>query len=73
MDINKIINFQIFLEQDMGLSSEKAFEIIYYLQEKMDILPSNYELCQSCGCIYDSDSEGVWDKETGGLCGFCCS
>lgn len=73
MDINEATNLQIFLEQDMKLSPEKAFEVIYYLQEKMDIIPSNFELCQSCGCIYDSDYEGTWDEEKGGLCGFCCS
>jgi len=40
------------------LSSRKAFEVIYYLQEIMCILPDHYGRCRTCGDLYDSENEG---------------
>ena len=40
------------------LSSRKAFQVIYYLQEIMLILPDCYERCITCGDLFDSDNEG---------------
>ena len=40
------------------LSSRKAFQVIYYLQEIMLILPDSYERCITCGDLFDSDNEG---------------
>lgn len=41
------------------LTAEEAFSVIYYLQEIMEILPDNYEMCRECGSIYDADWEGA--------------
>jgi len=46
------------------LSKQMAFKIIYYLQEELEVLPDNYERCLSCGCIYDADQEGSFNKGT---------
>lgn len=40
------------------LSEQKAFKIIYYMQEIMEILPDKFERCTTCGCIYDSEMGG---------------
>jgi len=52
------------------LSQQKAFRVIYFLQEVTGILPDNFERCRGCGCIIDTYFEGVFfnsnpdDKET---------
>lgn len=55
----------IHFEKKLNLSEEDAFRVIYYLQEHLEILPDNYERCDKCGCIYDSNEEGSYiNKET---------
>lgn len=41
------------------LTEEEAWAVIYYLQEKLEILPDKFERCRACGGIYDSENEGV--------------
>ena len=45
------------------LKPDLAFTVIWFLQEHMHCLPDTIEMCQSCKCLYDSDSEGYY------LCG----
>lgn len=40
------------------LSQRSAFNIIWFLQEHMGILPANHEKCCSCGDLFNSSSEG---------------
>lgn len=40
------------------LSERKAFNIIWFLQEYMDLIPDRFERCCRCGEIYDSWDEG---------------
>jgi len=42
------------------LSKQVAFNIIYYLQEVLQIIPDNYEQCHisDCGELFDSDNSG---------------
>ena len=40
------------------LSPQKAFLVIYYLQEEMGIIPDRYERCITCNNLYDSHCEG---------------
>ena len=60
-----------YLQNELKLSSRKAFKIIYYLQESFEwddedgthhygLLPDRYEQCQAkvCGALYDTWSEG---------------
>jgi len=54
----KKIDRMHFVEQPK-LSRQAAFSVIYYLQERLGILSDDYEMCQTCGCIYDSANEGT--------------
>lgn len=40
------------------LPAEQAFEVIYYLQEKLHILPDTFEMCKTCHCLFDTEAEG---------------
>jgi len=40
------------------LPPDMAFTVIWFLQEHMSCLSTSIEMCQSCKCLYDSDSEG---------------
>ena len=40
------------------LCDQAAFNVIYYLQEQMHVLPFTYEMCKACHRLYDSDKEG---------------
>ena len=40
------------------LSSKMAFNIIWFLQEVMGLLPDTIERCDGCGELYDSDEAG---------------
>lgn len=54
------------------LSAKKAFAIIYYLQEYLPVFPDHIEKCWRCGCLFDSDSEGLyWQAKGRPYCGGC--
>ena len=56
------------------LSKKKAFAIIWYLQERMRVLPENIEMCDNCGELYDAHSEGLyWESKGKHYCGGCDS
>ena len=40
------------------LSPTKAFNVIWFLQEYLHILPDNIEQCDGCKDLFDTDSEG---------------
>jgi len=40
------------------LSLNKAFDVIWFLQEVLHCLPDNIEQCKGCKCLFDTDSEG---------------
>ena len=40
------------------LSPNRAFTVIWFLQEIMHCLPDNIEQCQECKELFDADSEG---------------
>ena len=41
------------------LTKKKAFSVIYYLQEKLRILPDNYEMCFACQSLFDTHRGGT--------------
>ena len=45
------------------LSQNKAFGLIYYLQETIHCLPDHIERCDVCGELYDSWAEGYYLDE----------
>lgn len=64
-DVNKFYKFlqgevpkDINMKRPIRLSSKQAFDVIWYLQEVMKVLPDHYERCKTCGRLFDSDSEG---------------
>lgn len=46
------------LQAQPKLSSESAFSVIYFLQERMRLIEDHYELCQECWTVYDSEESG---------------
>ena len=42
------------------LTEEKAFEVIWFLQEVTRIFPDYIEKCDDCGDLFDSNSEGTY-------------
>ena len=55
------------------LSKQKAFTIIWYLQEHFSVFPGTIEQCSQCGELYDSESEGIyWETKGKHYCGGCC-
>lgn len=55
------------------LSSRRAFDVIWYLQEVMGLIPEHFERCITCGCLYDSNNEGHYDERNGHHCDSCDS
>jgi hypothetical protein len=54
------------------MSEKKAFSIIWYLQEHFSIFPDHIERCDTCGNLYNSDSEGIyWESKGKFFCGGC--
>lgn len=47
------------------LSPEKAFTIIWYLQERFSILPDNIEMCCECKELFDTHKEGYYSENEG--------
>jgi len=45
------------------LSEEVAFNVIWFLQEHMGVLPCNYERCSVCGSLYDTMEEGIYSGD----------
>jgi hypothetical protein len=46
------------------LSSRKAFSVIYFLQEHMDLIPDHFEVCTTCRCLFDTEQEGRFIERT---------
>ena len=42
------------------LGPQKAFTVIYVLQEYFHIIPDHYEMCQSCHALFDRECEGYY-------------
>jgi len=51
------------------LPPRQAFEIIYYLQEELGLLPDTFEMCRACRALFDSDREGTCIDSTSRLRG----
>ena len=41
------------------LTKKKAFSVIYYLQEKLHVLPDNFEMCFECKSLFDTHQGGI--------------
>ncbi len=57
--------FYNYLQDDLKLSPNKAFKVIYQLQEGLRIFPDHYEQCNVCKNLYDSWNQGEWNEEKG--------
>jgi len=55
-----------------NLTEEKAWNIIYYLQEYVPIFPDTIERCNDCGNLFDAEAEGgVSDDDERIYCESC--
>jgi hypothetical protein len=52
------------------LTEEQAFAVIWYLQEHLTVLPSQFEKCTKCHTIFNSYAEGESTDE-GNYCDHC--
>lgn len=60
---------ELSIKNPVKLSPQKAFKVIYYLQEIMYLLPDRYERCITCNELFDADNEG---SSKGGMhCDYC--
>lgn len=48
----------ILLNESPKLSDNQAFNVIYYMQEFLNILPDKFEKCSRCGKIFDTENSG---------------
>ncbi len=54
------------------MSHKKAFAVIYYLQEHLNIIPDYFELCWNCRDIFNTETDGIYWKSKGRYyCGGC--
>ena len=44
------------------LSADVAFSVIWFLQERLRVIPDHYELCDGCKEIYDSNNGGAYEQ-----------
>jgi len=61
-----VVPKEVQLANPPKLTPEKAFDVIWFLQEHLGVLPDNFEMCQVCHEIFDQHSEGwVLDDQYG--------
>lgn len=60
----------ISLSYPPALTPEQAGSVIYVLQEHFRIIPDNYEQCESCNELFDSNCEGI-TTDDGQICEAC--
>lgn len=65
MEVEEVQNLHEFLQKDMNRTAEESFEIIYYLQETMHIIPDKFEMCSECESICDTDCGGYYSEKKG--------
>lgn len=41
-----------------GMSPKQAFSVLYLLQERYGVISDSFELCSSCGYLFDSNPGG---------------
>jgi len=52
----------VFIKRPPKLGYKKAGNIIWFLQEHMNIIPDRFEICVTCRNVYDADIEGFYDR-----------
>lgn len=55
----------VIMKRPPKLTPKMAMAIIWFLQEKTEVLPDHYEMCCQCKDIFDSYSGGNYDENTG--------
>lgn len=46
----------------MNLSSEQAYDIVWYLKEHFSLLPDNIFKCDVCQELFDADCSGMYSE-----------
>ena len=72
MEKEEIQKFHEYLTDNLGLSANQAFEVIYYLQSTLPLIPDNFEMCGECKNMYDADYGGCFSEtEQKFYCSWC--
>ncbi len=50
---------------NINLTSDNAFTIIWYLQEHFPLIPDRIEKCTECNELYDSFRQGYYSEKEG--------
>lgn len=50
----------VYFAENLNLTETEAFNVIYYLQEVLGVIPDKFERCKKCGCLIDSENEGIY-------------
>ena len=56
-----------------NLSDKKAFQVIWFIQEHLRIIPDHYEQCFNCKILFDDSKEGLYWESKGRHYCECCS
>jgi len=64
-DKERITDFYEHMQKELKLSPNKAFRIIWFLQECLPVLPDSIEQCSICKDLYDSHCEGYHSEKRG--------
>lgn len=54
----------VYIKPAPKLSSRRAFDVIYFLQEYLGIIPDIFDRCCSCGDMYNSEAEGTYYRNS---------
>lgn len=64
-DLELVDKFYTQLKDDLKLKPNKAFSIIYLLQEHIPVFPDHIEQCSVCKSLFDSYSAGWYSEKSG--------
>lgn len=62
----------ISLKRSPNLTPKKAFQVIWFLQEHVRLIPDTYEQCYNCKGLFDTNESGLyWESKGRHYCDLC--
>lgn len=58
-------NIKLGKHDQLKLTPKKAMSVIWFLQEHLNIIPTNFEMCSKCKNIFDVNNSGYYKEKTG--------
>jgi hypothetical protein len=60
------------LKRTPNLTPKKAFQVIWFLQEHLRLIPDTYEQCWNCKGLFDTNCSGIyWETKERHYCDGC--